>query len=218
MSVHPVSINQFYLGAILGFVSSIPVGPIALTLIALTLRAEIQRAAAMAATVAVVDGCYAFVAASALSMPHLSMPWLRYGSLCGALAIIGYGVYLILSDKGVFVAAEPARLALSHRDLSLGALTGVVLYVSNPTIILFWLSAAAALRPWFPAAAGGKHWLFGAGVVLGTATWFGLLMYVIRHSSALASPTLVRRLSMIASWLLIGFGGYVLITSVERMR
>jgi threonine/homoserine/homoserine lactone efflux protein len=217
MGWHHIPVNQLYVGVILGLVSSMPLGPINLTLVATTLRAELQRAIAMAAAVAVVDGCYAFVAASAISALHTSMPSRRYVQLGGAVVVVAYGLYLIATDKTVSAAAEPIRSALSFRDVSLGALTGVVLYVSNPTFLVFWLSAAGALRSSLPVATPADNWLFGAGVVLGTASWFAFLLYTIRHSLALASPVLVQRLAIIASCILIGLGGYAFIAGLRRL-
>jgi hypothetical protein len=69
------------LGAALGLVSSIPIGPINLTIIGAALKANVQRSAAIACSVAIVDGIYAFIAASAISMPHWSTRvWQNSGS------------------------------------------------------------------------------------------------------------------------------------------
>lgn len=211
-----IPIAELCVGAILGLTSSIPVGPINLTIVATALRENIRRSAAMALTVALIDGIYAFIAASTISLPHWSIPVSRYGGLLGALIVIGFGFYLISRDRRIPAAMKPVQSA-SHRELSLGALTGVVLYVSNPTFMVFWISAVGASRVWFPAAVGWNRYLFGAGVILGTSTWFGFLLYLIRHRSMPALPELARRLSVIAGWLLIAFGSGTLIIDFRRI-
>jgi threonine/homoserine/homoserine lactone efflux protein len=101
---------------------------------------------------------------------------------------------------------------LSYRDWSLGALTGVLLYVSNPAFIVFWLSVAGALASWISATAAITNRVaFSLGVVVGTALWFGMLLYVVRSTSVRISPTALRRLSLISSIALISFGSYAVI-------
>jgi hypothetical protein len=176
----------------------------------------VQRSAAIACSVAVVDGIYAFIAASAISMPHWSIRvWQNSGS-CGALFIIGYGFYLVFGDRAVQKEAELVPIPVLRRDLGLGALTGVALYVSNPTFMLFWLGAVGTSRLWIPNAFAGHHYLFGTGVVLGTSTWFLILLYLVRRSSVLASPILRKRLSIMGGWLLVVFGAFALVSTLKR--
>jgi threonine/homoserine/homoserine lactone efflux protein len=193
-------------------ISSAPIGPINLTIIGTALKSNLKRSAAIACAVAVVDGIYAFIAASALSMPRWSASVLRNGELVGSLLVIGYGLYLACSKVPDPAIAEPVPVPLPRRDISIGALTGIALYVANPTIMLFWLGAVSAARLWLPKAVGGNYYLFGIGVILGTATWFFVLLYMVRRSSALASPVLRRRLSVLAGCLLVLFGVFALIT------
>jgi threonine/homoserine/homoserine lactone efflux protein len=187
-----------------------------LTIIGTALKSNIQRSAAIALSVAVVDGLYAFIAASAISMPQWSAQVSRTGSLLGALLVSGYGLYLIISNRIAHGKAEPAQAPALRRNLSLGVLTGVVLYITNPTFMLFWLGAVGATRSWIPKAISGNHCPFGIGVILGTATWFLFLLFMVRRGSALASPVLRRRLSVIAGSLLIAFGVFALVTGIKQ--
>jgi threonine/homoserine/homoserine lactone efflux protein len=203
-------------GSALGLISSAPIGPINLTIIGTALKANVQRSAAIACAVAVADGIYAFIAASAISMPQWSASVLRNGELFGALLVIGYGLYLIFSKVTDQAMPEPVQVPLLRRDIGIGALTGFALYVANPTFMLFWLGAVSAARLWLPKAVGGNHYIFGIGVILGTATWFFVLLYMVRRSSVLASPVLRRRLSVIAGCLLVIFGAFALIACVNK--
>jgi threonine/homoserine/homoserine lactone efflux protein len=205
------------LGAGWGLVSSIPIGPINLTIIGTALKANVQRSVAIACAVAVVDGIYAFIAASAISMPNWSMRVWQNSGLCGAILITGYGFYLIFGDRPTRSETEPVRIPVLHRDLGLGALTGVALYVSNPTFMLFWLGAVGTSRLWSPNILAGNQYLFGAGAILGTSTWFLFLLYKVRRSSVLASAISRKRLSITGGWLLVAFGAYALIASLKRM-
>lgn len=200
----------------MGLVSSIPIGPINLTIISTALNTSLKRSAAMALAVAVTDGIYAFIAASTVSLPHWSTPVLKYVGLAGALIVCGYGFYLILNEGGISTTVKAVQPE-PYRDLSLGILTGVILYVSNPTFLFFWISAAGASRLWFPAAFSCNLCLFGAGVILGTATWFGFLLYLVRRSSTFILPISAKRLAVTAGWVLIAFGGFALVTSLKHI-
>lgn len=212
MGGYQIPINLFSLGIGIGLISSMPLGPINLTLITTALRSEMQRSTAMAAVVALVDGGYAFAAVSALSVLRNSVALRVSIGLAGALVVVGYGVYLALSRNQSSLAVGEYRIPPSYRHLSVGALTGVALYVSNPTFVVFWLSTAGALHSWFSVPAPLlNRMLFGIGVAIGTGLWFGILLSVVRNTSIFISPPVARRLSLIASCLLIGFGSYVFV-------
>ncbi|MFH0976291.1 MAG: LysE family transporter [Spirochaetota bacterium] len=208
---------ELCIGAILGILSSIPIGPINLAIIALALKTSWQRPVAMAITVALIDGIYAFIAVSAISLPHWSDPVTKICGLFGSLLVAGYGVYLIFSANGKEKSVEQNSLVSSRHNICMGVLTGAVLYVSNPSFIIFWLSAISVSRQLFPDALLQNYYLFGAGVVSGTSLWFFFLLYLIRRKSIIASPVLKRRLSIIVGWLLIALGIFSLVSSIKEL-
>jgi L-lysine exporter family protein LysE/ArgO len=214
-----IPITLLLIGVLIGLISSIPLGPINLALITTALQMDIHRSIAMAGAVALVDGLYAFAAVSTLSILHTSLMLRRPIELAGALLVVAYGLHLAFFSYKSSLAdqsASPSR----YQDLSLGALTGVALYVSNPTFAVFWLSVAGVLHSRIPATSLlAERLSFGTGVMVGTAVWFGILLYMVRNisTSLYLSPVVVRRLSITASCLLIGFGGYVLISRLSRI-
>ncbi len=206
------------IGVTIGLISSIPLGPINLTLIAAALRREMPRGVAIALSAALVEGVYAFVIISAL---HLFHPSLRLHSaieLIGALIIVAYGVSLLFSRSDASVMPDQARPSPARRDWSMGILTGVALYVSNPALVVFWLSVAGILNAWVSStSSAASRAIFSAGVIIGTASWFILLLYMVQRTSSRISLVLLRRLSILLSCFLIAFGGHMLITHLGGM-
>jgi len=208
---------ELSLGAIIGFISSIPIGPINLSIIATALKGNVSRSYAIGCSVALMDGLYAFIASSVVSMPRWSISVLRNSQICGAILIVGYGFSLIFAKQSTHDTARPVHIIMQHRNLGFGALTGVALYVSNPTFILFWIGAVGTLRLLIPDVFAAGHFLLGLGVTLGTLTWFILLLYWIRRSSVIVSPHIRKRLSIIAGFLLVALGAFALFNGFRQV-
>jgi threonine/homoserine/homoserine lactone efflux protein len=208
-----VNIAVLPIGMTIGLISSIPLGPINLTLIAAALRREMPRGVAIAFSAALVEGVYAFAIISALNLFHLSIRLHSTVELIGALIIVTYGVSLLFSRNDASMILDQTRPSPARRDWSMGVLTGVALYVSNPALVVFWLSAAGILNAWVSStSSAASRAIFSAGVVVGTGSWFILLLYMVQRTSARISFALVRRISIILSCFLIVFGGHILIT------
>jgi threonine/homoserine/homoserine lactone efflux protein len=208
-----VNIAVLPIGVTIGLVSSIPLGPINLTLIAAALRREMPRGVAIALSAALIEGVYAFAIISALNLFHPSLRLHSTIELIGALIIVTYGVSLLFSRSDATVTPDQTSPSPARRDWSMGVLTGVALYVSNPALVVFWRSVAGILNAWVSStSSAASRAIFSAGVVCGTASWFILLLYMVQRTSARISLVLLRRISILLSCFLIAFGGHMLVT------
>jgi len=129
------------LGLLVGFVASLPPGPINLFSFSQALRFGFWKSISIRLTVAVLDAvyCYAFIVFTSYLTSFLDR-WVFVLRLVGSLVMVVAGLYLL-------------RLARTHRlqrlDLSTppprrgspAALT-FMLYVSSPTLPVFWLTVA----------------------------------------------------------------------------
>jgi len=211
-------VGLFSIGVLIGLISSMPIGPINLTLITTTLRTRPSRSLGIAAAVALLDGCYAFAAVSMLSILPVSFAVRTGVEVAGALLVTAYGIYLALHSRPSPLTTEPLTCSSHHYNLGIGLLTGVALYTSNPSFIAFWLGTAGAVHRWLTSTALLMNRLsFAIGVVGGTGLWFGLLLSIVRSTSTQISPLVLRRITLITGWVLMSFGSYVLIRRVGSL-
>lgn len=138
----------FLLGLLIGFLASVPPGPINIYSISQALRFGFWKSLSIRLTVAVLDAFYCFLSVVFTSLlVSLLDRWAFILRLAGSGAIIFAGLHLL-------------HLARSHRALGLGLpnqnneavspqrlshpiLFTFLMYVSSPTLPVFWLTVAA---------------------------------------------------------------------------
>ncbi len=137
----------FLLGLLIGFLASVPPGPINIYSISQALRFGFWKSVSIRLTVAVLDSLYCFLSVVFTSLlVSLLDRWAFTLRLAGSAAITIAGLHLL-------------HLARSHRALGLGLpnknevaapqrlshpiLFTFLMYVSSPTLPVFWLTVAA---------------------------------------------------------------------------
>jgi len=194
------------MGAILGFVTSLPIGPINLTFATVMARGEDREGLALAAVVGLLDGGYALAALSASSsefFPFSPSPLLQ---LLACAFLIGYGASLLIPRS---TSRQSPATGSPFRGPLTGAILGMTLYLLNPTFPAFWLSAAITLRAKFPAmAALTPRLCFAMGVNAGVGLWFTALRALIRRRPF--PWPILHRLAQGMGLSLIGLGAYLL--------
>jgi len=189
------------MGAALGFVTSMPIGPINLTFATMTARGEKRERVALAATVGFLDGGCAFMALSAISSERFLPPFLQ---LIACAFLIGYGASLLIPRS---TSAKGFTTGPQRRGLLTGAALGIALYLLNPAFVAFWLSAALTLRAKFPAImAPARRLCFALGVKAGVDLWFATLSALIRRHPL--PWRIVHRMAQGMGIFFIGLGAY----------
>jgi threonine/homoserine/homoserine lactone efflux protein len=193
-------------GAALGFITSMPIGPINMTFAAMTARGRKRESLALAVAVGILDGGCAFVALSATSPDRIRLSPSPLLELVACALLVGYGASLLIPRA---MSAEGSVGWPQLRGVLTGAAVGIALYLLNPAFAAFWLGAALVLQAKFPAIVSPMGRVcFALGVNMGVDLWFATVNALLRRHP-LPWP-IVRRMAQGTGLLLIGLGAYLM--------
>lgn len=132
------------------------------------------------------------------------------------LSVFGIIVLIFLGYSGIkdFVNRDSLDLEAGEGDRHL--VSGVLLTISNPAVLLFWsgiIGANIAMRDFgFESSV-----LISTGILLGVSVWLVFLSTLIRGGRRFITPRVFGYISAIAGLILIGFGltfGYRLLSEL----
>ncbi|MBN2206804.1 MAG: LysE family transporter [Candidatus Aminicenantes bacterium] len=200
-------------GLAVGFISAIPVGPVNIYILSQTLKRGFLHGFAGALTTAVLDFTWCLIALIGLS--QITDPMMRYLIPMKALA----SFVLILLSVRLYLQAQTFTRPATAADLpplSPKPILGVILlYISNPTIYIFWLGVAGMTmaHEWLHMTNNGwRPVVFSISVGLGAIVWyFSLLRFVAKHH-LLFQPKTFRRIFLGLALMLSGFAAYTIAT------
>jgi threonine/homoserine/homoserine lactone efflux protein len=132
------------LGLIIGFLASLPPGPINLLALSQAMNHEFRRGLAVGLTAALLDAFYCYIAVIGTSaISPLLMRWRSWLRLISVLILIGVAWHLLRQARSMTLEAPgpPPRPMSFFRLIGLT----VILYISSPTLAAFWVSVAASL-------------------------------------------------------------------------
>ena len=186
-----IFVEALLAGFVCGFVVSIPVGPVNLSVVNKALQKGFARAFLLGLGAATAESVYAMV----LLAGHttiLDLPAVR-----DALWVFSVVVIVIVGIRSLLFKEEKVE----SRDVAVAAkinerwhhprafMLGFVLTISNLLLIVLWATLAALLfarewvRPELPSRA-----MCTAGVFLGCATWFLLLAFSVSRAHRRVKP------------------------------
>lgn len=198
-------IGGILIGLAVGFVMSIPPGPISVAIIRHGIQGKRERGAKVALGAALIDVAYAFIAATASSaiirkVDHLIQVngWLEFAfQIVCIIVLVAMGYrYFRASPEDVQHTSDDEEVK-EHRAERFGATTGfmlgilmAVMNLANPSFLPSLIAVAGFLH--------AEHWIssgvveslgyaagFGAGVFL----WFTLLLRLVMHLRTRMSTT-----------------------------
>jgi threonine/homoserine/homoserine lactone efflux protein len=200
-------------GLFVGFVAAIPVGPVNVYVISQTLKRGFIHGFAGALTTAVLDASYCLIALVGLS--RFTDPMMRY---LIPMKILTTCVLVLLSVR---LNRQAATFARPEAPGDLPPLTAkpilgvILLYISNPTIYIFWLGIAGmtTAHPWTGISnSGWRPVVFAVAVGLGAVIWYFLLLrFVAKHHLQFQPKTFKLILNGLALTLL-GIAAYTVAT------
>lgn len=184
-------LTSFAAGAVCGFIVSIPVGPVNLTVINTALQRGFLRAFLVGLGAITAETVYA-TAVLAGHSTMLDWPVASYCLRVVAVAVIALVGVRALGFKEEGVAATDAAKIQRvderwHHPRAF--LLGFVLTISNLMLVVLWATLAAVLfaREWvLPGRA--SRWACSAGVLSGGALWFLLIAYFVAHAHRRVKP------------------------------
>ena len=179
------------IGFAFGFIGSMPVaGPIAVLVLRLGLDHHARRARYVALGGALAEGLYALLAFWGLSACLDRYPLILPASrVVGAVVCLGLGTALLLHRTRP-APVEPGPQRGTKRSF----LGGFLITALNPTFIVTWTAALAALHATGLVAMGTARAIpFALGVVLGILAWFSTLLGMVARFKGRWSPRGVER-------------------------
>ena len=171
-------------GLICGFVVSVPVGPVNLTLINQALRNGFLRAFHVSLGAIFAETIYATLLmaghSSVLDKPHVRDTF----RVIAVVVIIGVGLRSLFFKPEKFQASEAAAERMDERWHHPRAfLLGFILTISNLMLVVLWATLAAVLfaRDWVQPELLSRV-TCSVGVFVGGTAWFALFAYFVSRA------------------------------------
>jgi threonine/homoserine/homoserine lactone efflux protein len=194
-----------------GFIVSIPVGPVNLTVINQALRRGFLHAFLVGLGAISAETSYAMLAfAGHATLPRGSQ-WLLVLRIVALVAVTAMGVHNLLLRQEKFEALSTAKAELTdqrwHHPRSF--LLGFLLALSNVMLLVIWATFATVLdaHGWADMDVAPMRWTCLAGVVTGAATWFCLVAWIVSHAHRRIAPRTLTWLARGCGAVFIGIAG-----------
>lgn len=175
-------LTYFVLGAVIGAVTGIPIGPVNVAVIDAAYRHHLRRAIAVGLGGATADGLYAFlgiVGVGPLLMAHPTVQPILY-SVSGVV-LIAYGTLTARSQPVDPTAKAPKSLGENGWFWG-GYGLGIALIFLNPATLILWVGVVGSEMAGASVLEGTAAAL---GVTVGSGCWFCLVAYLAEHGKRL---------------------------------
>jgi threonine/homoserine/homoserine lactone efflux protein len=198
------------LGIAIGFIAAVPLGPVNVFVVSQTLKRDHFHGVLAGITTAVLDLVYCLVALMGFFLIKISLspsviPIMK--AVAGVVVLIIS--YRLIRDSKTFTLPQDGDKipAAPHRPI-LGV---VLLYVTNPSLYVFWFAVAGTVTGhdlvhntgWTPVA-------FAAACGLGSLVWYLLLVRFVSRRQSKIHPRTFRKVLYYLGLALAGFGIYTI--------
>ncbi len=208
-------ITLFFLGALIGILTGIPIGPANVAVIDTAYKRKLSRAIAVGWGAGFADGIYAMIGVLGIGPILQKNPAIE--PILYAISGVVLLVYGILTSrpqpdkgpqtKGVEIAA---KVRGENNGLISGFAFGMLVIMLNPAAVITWVVVVGTylseVTRWGGMAAA-------AGVCIGSCLWFTLVAYLAHHGrKALGDKAFW--ITRIVGFLLVIYGCYSLYRAV----
>lgn len=189
-------------GLIIGFLMCIPIGPINVWVINLMVKKGRSNALALAGGGSVMDFAYFVVIMTGLSLFTMS------DNVTMILKIVGVALIFILGVKELISKVDKVdsvKVDSSAKDLAAAFALGVVIYTSNPTLIVTMTGLGAFVKSmaFFPESMT-NHLLLSFGLAVGSFLWFVFLTFVVGKYQEKIRNQYLSKFNKISGVLMVG--------------
>jgi len=191
-------------GMISGFLVSVPVGPINVTILNEGPHHGFRWGFLIGLGAVVMEVTYCGIAFAGFSNLFDSKLMRAAMELISFMLVFYLGVKYMLAHA--LVATPPSAERLAERlHPHTAFMTGFVRVLCNPMVLLFWitLSATFVAHEWVEPNWTSKS-VFLAGVAAGALAWFVLLSFVVAHELRRFSTETLVQLSRLSGVVLVG--------------
>lgn len=172
-------VSYFLLGALLGIITGIPIGPVNVAVIDSAYRHTLRRAIAVGFGGALADGIYAMLGILGMGPvleQHPGVPPILY-AVSGAVLLV-YGVLTLRSKPIPAVTDVKERAPNPSGQMWSGFLLGVSLILLNPAAIVTWVVIVGSSMQGVATSPGISATI---GVSVGSFLWFLCVAYLSNH-------------------------------------
>jgi threonine/homoserine/homoserine lactone efflux protein len=204
------------LGFAFGYIGSMPVaGPISVLVLHLALIHDSRHAIFVAAGGALAEGLYALLAFWGLSTVLASHPTvLPVSRVVGAALLLAAGLAMLLTR----IHAAPPQPHGPHRGNKRSFALGFLITALNPTLIVTWTTAVAALEAsGLLAMDRAQAPPFAAAVCCGIVAWFATLLWLVGRWRNRVSVRALGRFKRVMGAALVATGGWILARALSRL-
>jgi len=197
--------TAFFYGLGIGFVNSIPIGPVNVSIIDTSFRKGFWHAFSIGLGALIIDILYCAVAVFGVSL--VEKYFLVIFQPLGLPVLTILGLRLIYKGRKQ-TSAEPA--IISHKEITKHFSLGFLIYLANPLAIGFWVVVCGFIFSYELIRQNATdEFSFVVGMAIGTALWFFLLAKIIAWKKRDISEIAVRRISIGTGFVLILSGLYL---------
>lgn len=206
-----------FLGLIAGLLAAVPVGPVNVFVISQALKRDFLHGFMAGLTAVVLDMAFAFVALAGFFKIKVTLPphFLSYVKVAAAAIILLLARKLIRDSQKFEIPQDRERIPAPTPKPILGVL---LLYVSNPSLYLFWIAVAGTVTGLLHARLEGWTAVaFTASVGVGSLGWYlSLVRFVSSRQRRIKAETF-RRLLFYLGLLLAAFAIVIIGTAVPDL-
>ncbi len=192
------------LGFVVGFATSVPVGPINLAVMMKGLSNKTGQGLMIGTGSGFMDVLYCgaamFGISSLMTNPHLVL----------ILQIATFCIFFFFGIKTTFFKIAETKLTKSEDAPGFKRyfILGILLYLSNPSFLAYWITVAGIIHGYHiltPSAYNSSFFALGTGI--GTSSWFFILLELVERQKMKLDKKIIERITRI-------FGAILLIISL----
>ncbi len=197
-------------GFVIGFIASVPVGPLNLFAISQVVKRGFWHGLLVGLTSALLDVVYCYLALVGFS--HLAInlsDFMLFIKIIAIVLLVGMSIRLLKQARHFEKTKTNRRISAAHRPIA----TALLLYLTNPALYAFWLAVAgfATAHRW-TTQTGVDPVVFALSAGAGASSWYFLLIrYVDKYHHQFKNETF-KKMFVIIALALLGFAIYTFIS------
>lgn len=197
-------------GLLMGFIVSAPMGPVGVLVIKRVLNKGLFQGYITGLGASLGDAFYAALAAFGLSFLtgflEREKDWLR---LIGGVFLIGVGIVWLRKKKSF----EDFKAVPEKSEHFVQVLTSAFfLDLANPFTLVVYIALISSFAFSHTSPLDMKAWAIVIGIAMGAAVWWLILIHLVALFRKKLTARSLQILNHMTAWLVILFGGFILIT------
>jgi len=200
----------FFIGVLSGFCLALPVGAVALMCINKTLQFGFKSGLAVGLGAAFADAFYALIAIYSLTtISNIFLQNQEIMRIIGGLCLIFISIRMIFSGPVVIEAKE-----VSYSKWPQDIISGFVITLSNPLTYIGFIALLSYMHLVFRNFNSQLVLNFSLGALVGSLTWWLILIEFARLLKNKVNSTFVKRSNIISGFVILGFGILVILSTL----